>query len=270
MNKVNYLFVTCCREESRFAVLEEVVSNLIQYEDLYKNSITVFDNSSIIDNVQELLKDNFDNVILSDTNVGYWSAINYWLNIQDKSDYTYIIESDMMHYDMNSLTSCIDYLDKNTDNGSVRTHEYSIENWHLYDKNQPRSDSRRALWQSHTNKVTNKKINHTLKFDNEINQIYETNFLTQLPALNRSDTMKRTFDILSKLENFSEFDFQKLYWKEYQKTGIIDKGLFNCDQTKLGSGAITGSWSNPNALKEIGYLPTRQATIKNSSKFKLK
>jgi len=249
--------------------LKDVVENLAGLKHVYGDNLTVFDNGSTIDWVVPMLKENFDSVAVSSKNVGYWSAIDWWLNNVEQGDYTYIIESDMVHYAMWKLVGALDYLEKNPDVGSVRCHDYDVANWKLYDKNRPQSNSKRNIWQSHINKVTHEPITHTLKSQDP--DIYETNFLTQLPALNRTAAIEKCFDELIGMGpgGFTEFDFQKMYWSQYQKTGIIDGGIFHCDGGSWGKPVVTGSWTDPKQLQKIGYQPTRIATIVPVSEYEV-
>jgi len=263
MDEIEFLFVTCCRDESRFELLQTVVSNISSQASDVVDRITVFDNASTVPGTIDMLKQTFKHVVVSDANVGYWSAINWWLRDTDSTGrpYTYIIESDMVHYDFAALTDASAFLTASPSVGSVRMHEYSIELRHLYDKDRPRPDSRRSLWQSHTNKVTGKQI----EFIDTGTRIWKTTFLTQLPALNRRVAMNDSFTFLREQGDFTEFDFQRRYWQSYQSTGILDGGAFHCNLNPYGSKGVTGSWTDPETLKRIGYLPTRTANIIDAS-----
>lgn len=256
MKKTKFLFVSCCLEQTRADVQKEVVDNLVECG--LSDDLTVFDNGSTIDWVVPHLKENFKNVYVSSRNVGYWSAVYWWLNNVDQHEYTYVIESDMIHYALEKLAYCEVFLDENDDVGSVRLHEYSVANKHLYNKDAPRNDSKKKIWQSHTNKVTGEKISHSLALSKPGCDIYRNNFLTQLPALNRASTMKDVFDELIKLEAFSERDFQRLYWEKYQQTAIVDGGIFHCDPGSYGKKVMTGSWSSASEQRTVGYQNTRQ------------
>lgn len=261
MSQVAFLLVTCCLEPSRAQILTQVVANIIKQAPQLKHNLTVFDNASTQPDVIDLLKTNFDNVWQSNRNVGYWSAIDWFLETctyrVDIPDYVFIIESDMMIYDWNKLQSCIAHLDNNANVGSVRLHEYSVANRHLYDKDKPRHDSKRNIWQSHTNKANNKPVS----FFRNVGDIWDTSFLTQLPALNRYEDMKQVFEELNKRSSFTELDFQQLYWDRYNVTAILDGGLFHCDPGSFGAKTITGSWTSETELKRTGYQATRTATI---------
>jgi hypothetical protein len=257
--KVGFLLVTCCLEPSRTEVLSKVVANLREQASELLEQLVVFDNASTQLGTKELLTSTFSNVYQSDKNVGYWSAIDWWLEqlTTGAPDYTYIIESDMIHYDFDKFWDCISFLDRNAHVGSVRLHEYSIKNKHLFNKDQPRKDSKRNLWQSHTNRETGKLVELSQAEDN----IWTTTFLTQLPAINRYATMKDVFSELRLLPNFSEHDFQRGYWRRYQSTAILDGGIFHCDLNPHNVKSITGSWTSVDELKRLGYHPTRFANI---------
>lgn len=264
---VAFLLVTCCLDETRANVLVDVVDNLRLQFDGNADSLTVFDNASTIEWTRKLLTDNFRNVYTSDRNVGYWSAVDWWLNhiINKRQKYTYIIESDMIHFNFSKLWTAVDVLNKNDDIGSVRLHEYSVKNSHLYNKDKPVNGSKRNIWQSHTNKITYKPI--TLLPLPEFDDIYESNFLTQLPALNRYQTIISCFDDLKNMGKFSELDFQKFYHQRYTKTGIVDGGIFHCDPGCKDADVITGSWTDPALLNSLGYLETRYANIVDANRY---
>lgn len=252
------LLVSCCLEQSRYDILKHVVDNLEHQDPACLGWIEVFDNASIAPGTNDLLK-RFKHVYRADRNVGYWSAIDWWLSSMraDPPKYTYIIESDMIHYELRALGDCVRLLDQHPDLGAVRLHEYSIANWRLYNKDAPVPGSRSNLWQSHINKVTGEAITH----EQIEGRFWKTNFLTQLPALNRYHNMLWCFDQLRMMKAFTELDFQRLYHDRSQKTAIIDGGIFNCDLNPHGTKSITGSWTDPRRLAELGYRGTRTAQI---------
>ena len=259
--RTKYLFVTCCLEESRAEVVRDVIDNLVENKELLGDNLTVFDNGSTVDWVVPELQKHFECVCVSDQNVGYWSAIHWWLNNVKQSDFTYIIESDMIHYALEKIRTAEQFLAQNPDVGAVRLHQYEVANKHLYDKNRPRPDSKRNIWQSHVNRVNNKKVFHTLALKDGDVEIYTNNFLTQLPALNRTKMMIDAFNELATRKSFSEFDFQKLCWERYQRNAIIDGGIFHCDGGSYGRKVVTGSWTDPQELQRIGYRNTRVSEI---------
>jgi len=258
-----YLLVTCCLEDSRAEILKQVVENLQEQATDYIPELTVFDNASTVKWVPEYLTQNFPIVYRSSRNVGYWSAVNWWLRQQaqrpERPALTYIIESDMIHYDMQRIEGCEKFLMSNHDVGSVRLHEYSVEDMHLYNKSAPVQGSKKNVWQSHVNSVTGKPIvNKPADLDAGI---WTNNFLTQLPALNRFESMLMVFDRLLEIGSFKEPDFQRIYWDLHPKTAILDGGIFHFDPGCHTSGVVTGSWTNPETLRKLGYYGTRIATI---------
>ena len=256
---VAILLVTCCLEESRADILSQVIHNIRDQAPELGPKLTVFDNASTEPGIKEQLLSTFNNVYQTDRNVGYWSAIDWWLESLSASppDYTYIIESDMIHYDFNKLWTCASFLDNHPEVGSVRLHEYSVNERHLYDKGRPRPESKRGLWQTHTNRLTGKAVD----FKHVEGDIWSTTFLTQLPALNRYQTMRDAFIELRTKQHFTEVDFQEFYWKRFQQTGILDGGIFHCNLNQYGAGKVTGSWTSDVDLKRLGYRATRTASI---------
>lgn len=263
MSSVAYLLVTCCLEQSRYDLLSKVVPNLIEQDPSLVETLTVFDNASTHPGTDVLLH-SFGNVYRADRNVGYWSAIHWWLQQQTRlaspPAYTYIIESDVIHYRLDRLKECTQFLDANPTVGSVRLHEYSVENFHLYNKDVPHPGSRRNIWQSHTNSVTHEGI-RLRKTRADERGIWSTNFLTQLPALNRFGTMLDVFNELAAMKGFNEHQFQKLYWGRYQQTGILNGGMFHNELNPYGANNVQGSWTDPRKLQQLGYQTTRQANI---------
>lgn len=260
------LLVTCCKEPSRAAILRQVVDNLKQQVPAYGGNVCVFDNASTEPGIKELLLANFANVYQADHNVGYWSAIDWWLDsLQGRPpDYTYIIESDMIHHAFHKLSDCVDYLDARPAVGSVRLLEYSIARHHLYNKDAPVLGSRVSAWQAHTNKVTGQKI----VLDHDVGEVWRTNFLTQLPALNRYPAMLESFRALRGGGQFTEVDFQRLYWERYQATGILDGGIYNGElSVDTANNAAIGSWTSASTLKQMGYHTTRVASIALRSEY---
>lgn len=260
MSKVAFLFVSCCLEPLRAETLGKVVDNMKEQMPSLLSTVDVFDNASTQQGIVEFLINTFKNVYVANKNIGYWSAIWWWLDqlVDNPPDYTYIIESDMVHYDFHRFWDCVLYLDKHPDVGSVRVQRYSYAERDRYNKDKPRQDSYINDLQSHTNHVTGSPV---VFFDKNVGGILESTFLTKLPALNRYATMKSIFDELLKMKAFTELDFQRLYWEKYERTGVLDLGIYHCDFTGYGVKNITGSWTDPNILARIGYLPTRQAII---------
>ena len=266
--KIEMLLVTCCLEPTRLEILNKVVDNILQNVPYSRVCLTVFDNGSTEKGAIELLSNSFMNLYRTEKNIGYWSAIDWWLRNMEttveakmlhstETKYTYIIESDMIHYNFPKIWECMDFLDTHNDVGSVRLHEYSISEQHLFNKDKPRPDSKRGLWQSHVNRFTGLPVT----FEQATHSIWNTTFLTQLPALNRLSAMTEVFNELRTRQSFQEPDFQKLYWDRYQKTAILDGGIFHCNLNQYGTKSITGSWSSEDELKKIGYQATRYASI---------
>jgi len=254
------LLVTCCLEQSRYDVLKRVIANIKDScPPEWANEITVFDNASTFVGMGELCSA-FKNVYRADRNVGYWTAIDWWLDslAQNPPEYTYIIESDMIHYGAHRMQDCVTFMDEHPDVGAVRLQEYSVENFRLYNKERPVQGSHKNIWQVHTNRVTNEGVKHERVGEGSF---WRTNFLTQLPALNRYVAMRDAFNKLRVMHSFTEFDFQQLYHSSYPRNALINGGIFTCEQQPHDKNVITGSWTLPKVLAKQGYLPTRQAFI---------
>lgn len=267
------LLVTCCLEQARADILMSVIDNLLEEQARIglplTDNIVVFDNASTMPKVVERLKSTFKNTYQSNVNVGYWSAIDWFLcNLPDTAKYAYMIESDMLHYAFHKMNRVIDFLEANQDIGSCRLHEYSVAERHLWDKDKPVKGSKvNSLWQSHTNKVTNKPI--TLTQSNSDPEIFVTNFLTQMPAVNRVETLKKVITQFHNSNGFSERDIQTAYHHFFQKTAILDGGIFKCDERCHGltSKSPSGSWTPTSVLDKIGYKTTRVGNIVSQAEY---
>lgn len=273
--KTAFLLVTCCLEPLRTEVLSQVIDNLNEQAPELKSMLTVFDNASTDPRAQELLTKNFDQIYVADRNVGYWSAINWWLSSYNKGnvpDFVYVIESDMLHYAWNKFPDCVALLANHPELGGVRLHEYSVENYALYNKDKPRQDSKFTNWQSHTNKVTNEKVRHQPLATIGNSTFYTTNFLTQLPALNRFEPMLQAFQNLRERNQFSELDFQKLYHEHYPTMALLDGGLYDGGKFAWDPKfkPMVSSWMSDSEFQKTGYQPTRYATITSVTDFNTK
>lgn len=263
-----FVMVTCSLDASRAAVLEKVAANVVQkcipVRPTMLDDLLVIDNASTVPGTRELLASCFRHVHAVDRNVGYWTAVDWALREgpallgRDDYQYVYVIESDMLHYDFHRLPKAEAFLASNLNIGAVRCQEFSIAERAFYDKNEPLPQSRRWAWQSHTHCFTGRPIRHWPSMTPEI---YETDFLTQLPALNRIANVRAAFDVLRERRSFSEHDFQRECFERYPTNALLDGGIYNCRLTDLGTGAITGSWSSANTLQATGYRATRTGWI---------
>lgn len=258
MATIACLLVTCSREQSRADVLTQVVANLQQQAPWSRATLTVFDNASTIPGTVELLTNSFDNVYQANTNVGYWTAIDWWLRSlhADPPKYVYVIESDLIHYAFDRLVDCATYLDTRPMVGGVRIHEYSVADKHLYDKDNPVPGSKREVWRSHTNATTRQPV----QLLHDVGNFYCCNFSAQLPAFNRYTMVNAAFDVLRTMSKFTEHDFQRACHALYPTMAILDGGVYH-DRLACGVSGVMSSYSVINAPNAVGYLNSRAATI---------
>lgn len=269
LNKVDFLFVSCCVEQTRFDLQKDLLINL--KENIDQETLDRFycvDNGSTIPGTIESLQTTFSRVIQFDQNYGFWSAIQWWLDRIEKSNstYTYIVESDNFHYDFHKLGKAVEFLENNPSIGAARCQEYSVEHKELYDKYHPVKDSKRHAWQTHINRASGEAVVSYPAIDG---LIYKTNFLTQLPALNRKQAMISCFDKLRKQKSVDELDFQKLYHKQYPEICLIEGGIYSCPKN-LDGVTMNGSWEDPKKLNQLGYRTTRIDRIEEVKGFQVK
>lgn len=280
-----YLLVTCCVEQTRFEVLKQVVQNLKDEQATkgfnIEKDLLVFDNGSTHPGTIELLTKNFAHVRRSETNEGFWSAINWAIQTAKVGfDYIYVIESDHIHFALEKLKDIEEFLDTHPHIGGVRAQEFVVAERHLYDKSSPQPGSRPYAWVRQVNLFTGKKIEIV---PTDVPGFYDTDFLSQLHSVNRLEPLRQVFNQLEKQscegKRFSELDYQLLYNKLYPRFGIIDGGLFHAKLT-WGTGALAGSfvatgtadrsYNGPMLSEANGYQETRVSIITPPEKMHVK
>ena len=257
-----FLLVFCSLDRSRALLAERVVHNLIEQNARFEffSHLLVFDNASRFDGHLKLLPPDV-RVFRSNWNIGYWSAIqwavrNYKDVFPEVFDFIYIIESDLIHKNMGRLAACEQFLLDNASVGAVRTQEFSVRWRRLYDKRWAYLPfARRHSWVVQYNPVTKEPV--WLKLADRTNRIYFTNFHSKLPALNRLPAMCHVFDALCAQESISEMDFIELYHGLYPINALLDGGIYRDLGSIPSPDIVSGSYSTPDRLREIGYRGSR-------------
>ena len=254
-------------------MLKRVLENIVECSSARPQLLTdviVFDNASTQPNTLEQLLNVFPRVHSSSRNVGYWTALDWILRHRGEElptvdyDLIYVIESDMIHYDIAKLAEAEAFLRAQPDVGAVRCMEYSVADMHLYDKSRPVKGGRRWAWQNHSHLVTGQRIEHV---QSSAPGIYLTTFLTQLPALNRLSVLDRAFEVLRSLPSFTEHDFQRACFEQHRTNALIDGGIFDVKLTAGDETCLSGSWSSQQQLSAVGYKETRRDVILPSDDF---
>lgn len=262
MSRTLQVLVTCCMEPSRTKVLRDVVQNMNEQYVNVGRELFVFDNASSDPETIDILKNLRCPIYRASRNVGYWSAIRWCLQSLPRSDFTYFIESDEMHYDYASLIECEDFLRDAEDVASVRLEEFSVGESHLYDKSRPIPESRRHAWTTLRHPLTGKNT----VFSRATGRIYRTDLPPKLCGLNRRSMMEDVFDHLAQFPQISERDFQKRYYHHFEETALIDGGIFNVPTTYE---SLAGSYVTPEQAAATGYQPTRISKIVSDFDVKL-
>lgn len=227
-DNILFILVTCSLEEKRAEILNQVSNNLLNINKEYKifKNLIVFDNASTVNSTIDSLR-NYPNVYQSSTNIGYWSALNWCLDEQNKLlnrdfKYVYIIESDMVHFDFWKLREAVSYLEENEDVGSVRTQKFSVAFRHFFSKG------------SIFSKFTHDAIN-LISFPSgekcwfektDYKHIFRSNIHGKLIGLNRMTNLQKIFAKLRNKDHVSEEDFFVLAQKNYKFNGVINGGIF--------------------------------------------
>lgn len=270
-NNTLYVVVNCSMEESRYTVMQKVIKSIKDEQrrcsaDIESDMIA-FDNGSTHPGSVDMLKQLDCDRFASNDNMGYWSALSWILkelpNIRsdhERFKYVYVIESDHFHFGLNKIAKCEQALDWFPWLGGVRTQEYIVQEQHLYNKTKQLPNGRKYAWVSHVNAVTGENVEFTL-LDAELN-VYKSNFLTCLHAVNRLHALRDVFAELQNMKKFSELDFQRLYYYRYPLIGQVDGGVFHAKLgfTPQNPASLSGSWSNN--VSEHGYMQTRNDAIR--------
>lgn len=266
--KTVYLLVTCCVEESRFQVLNTVVSEL--QAEMTRKNMSILDDLWIFDNgsfpkAKEFLERNFsrDRIFYAQENYGFWSAINWFLAEMkvrglNQYDYIHVIESDHTYFALEKLLAAEEALNRYPHIGSIRCQEFVVSEAHLYDKDLHLPGSRRYAWVRQIDWDGTQIRFH--KTDNALD-LYESRLVPLLHSVNRLDAMNYAFSELQNHEFLDEMQFQMYYRQKYPISGMIDGGLFHAKLTWGDSKKITGSWTPAQECAQIGYRNTRQDSI---------
>lgn len=264
------LLVTCSRDHSRRDLAVRVTRNLAQLAQPagLADCFVVFDNASTHDD--HLASVPRGTVVCrAQQNLGYWSAIHWVLAQRNRLfgrafTYLYIVESDLVHWDLVPLGLCERFLESEPRASCVRTQEFSVRWRWRFDKR----------WQSlpfHVmrsqitlkNAVTGEKA--WFRPAAECAGIYLSNLHAKLPALNRLDALDDVFGKLSAMASFTENDFFRLMMQRHSYTGVYDGGLFRsavswADRDRF----IMASYTDETHLARLGYQPTRSARIESA------
>ncbi len=261
--RVGFVLVTCSRDHEREVLAMRTVQNLAEQlaSVSQEHQLITFDNDSVFKGHLSFLPI-ASQLCQCDRNIGYWAAIDWLLNNTDSPlnkglDYIYIIESDLIHYDIHRLADCVDFLDRHPDHGCVRTQEYSVRwRWRYHKKNHrlPFYKARSAV--AAYNGATREPIRFG-SYDQETG-IYESTFHAKLPALNRLKAMQKIFQKLKATEEVNEHQFMLLHHELYQKTGVLDGGIFYSMANDPKQNKTAGSYISEKETKKIGYFSTRE------------
>lgn len=261
-----FILVSCCLEETRANIFSQVVKNIHECNKKTKfiDKLIVFDNASTDMETLEAIK-NFPITVQSNKNIGYWTAIdwclrNYKTLLNKEFEFLYIIESDLLHFNMHKLQIAENFLSSYPDVGSVRTQKFSVKFKHFYSKyNFLSTFTHDAV--NLTAYPSGKKVTFSKCKTHE--GIYFSNIHGKLYGLNRIKHIKLMFNSLAKKENIGEYDYFNEYDKYFKVTGILDGGIATdrlASRLKINKVVISSYIDNKNA-KSSGYLGTRNSKI---------
>lgn len=265
-NKLVVLLVLCSMTEDRYEIALKTVNSLRNIGDVASCELVIIENGSKFKCPNESLPPN-STYIFMEKNLGYWGIL-YWALFSRFSplsnlntEYIYIIESDHIHYDLARLNIAISVLDKYKDVASARVQEFSVRFRALYAKEYKFLPFRkRRSLVSLRNAVTKDKVKF-IKLPEE-SGAYLANWHARLPSVFRLSSLVRTFDILSSLEKFSEFDFFQIMHKESQRVIVLNRGIyFPASSAANSKQVLSGSWMKNYQGENYGYQATRHSEL---------
>lgn len=265
------LVVTCSRDNSRRDLAIRVTRNLADLAPPagLADRFVVFDNGSTLDDHLALVPRGTV-VCRSERNLGYWSAIHWVLAHRGRLfgrpfDYLYIVESDLVHWDLVPLGVCERFLESEPRASCVRTQEFSVRWRWRFDKRWQRLPFHVMRSQIILkNAVTEEKA--WFRPAAGVEGVYLSNLHAKLPALNRLDALDEVFGELSEMASFTESDFFRLMMKRHPYSGVYDGGLFRSEVSWADRDRfVMASYTDERQLARLGYQPTRAARIERAS-----
>ena len=264
------LLVTCSRDETRRDLAIRVTRNLAELAPFagLADRFVVFDNASTLDDHLGLVPRGTV-VCRSERNLGYWSAIHWVLAQRGRLfgrlfDYLYIVESDLVHWNLVPLGVCERFLESEPRASCVRTQEFSVRWRWRFDKRWQRLPFHVLRSQIMLrNAVTDEKA--WFRRAAGVEGVYVSNLHPKLPALNRLDTLDRVFGQLGEMASFTEKDFFRLMMTHHPYSGVYDGGLF-CSAVSWAdrNRFVMASYTDEGRLARLGYQPTRAAHIERA------
>ena len=261
------VLIVCSFEESRYELDRKTIINLSDLitKDLPNSDFLVFDNGSTNMGNLNLLKN--ATVIKCQKNFGYWSALNwvisfYLKNYQNSYKYIYVVESDIIHSQLNIVNEGVNLLNLTPNINHIRTQKFSRFNKIYYDKKfsfLPPFVHDHANHVSYFNEVTKQKA--VFKHVPRTKGFYYSNLHPKLPGLHRIDQMQKIFAILSLYRSFSELDFYQEAMKLSNEIFILSPGIWYTSASPRNKKIYTGSYSSASDLDQFGYFPTRISNI---------
>jgi len=265
-NTIIILIVLCAFESTRFEISKKVIKSINDEVNNLKNyKIFILENGSTY-NLRNSDIPFSCTLIRLNKNVGYWSAIYYFLDYlkmnQEAGSYIYIVESDNYHYNMNRLNHARLFLIDNPNINSVRTQEFIIKFKELFSKESfLKFLGNRRSRVSLINAVTGEKA--YFKKDKSTDSLYISNLHAKLPSLHRIEALRKVFVNLSRYSSFTEWNFFREMQNLSDKIGIVDYGCyFTLSQYRNRKIIPSGSWIKEHKLHDMQYLPTRKDKIR--------
>lgn len=269
LDDILFVVVTCTRDPSRDGALRKLVRSMEkQHERVgFNGNLLVFDNASqTLAPLKPL--EGIARFVLSEANVGYWSALNWCLENAESAcgkafPYVHPIESDFFLYDLDRLSVARDFLESHPEVQTVRTQEFSVRHRQRYFKNGRSLFSVRRSKVADYNGVTEEKV----AFDpvDGIPEVFFSNWHAKVPALHRFDALQSVLAQLASQGELSELDFMRLMHQRASRVGVLEGGVF---YALLNNPAwfwekrwVTGSWGNAKELSKVGYRTSRHDTI---------
>jgi len=261
LDDILFVVVTCTMEKSREEALLRLIRSINkQHRSIgFGGNLLVFDNGSThTDGLKHLQAPAI--FAMSPKNIGYWSALKWSMDHVEECfgrsfKYIHPIESDLVLYRIERLAEAKAFLDQTPNVETVRTQEFSVTHRNRFFKNRSTFFSRRRSRVADYNAITENQVD--FKKCPEFENIYLSNWHAKVPALHRMSGLKSVFERLNEQDHITEFDFMKLMFERSRDVAVLDKGIFYTISYRPSRKQVSGSYSDTETLKDLGYRQSR-------------
>lgn len=263
LDDILFVVVTCSRDRWRDKAARRLFASLNRENRRlnFAANVLVFDNDSTLTDAFSSLE--FEPLFaVSAVNIGYWSALKWSLENSPRLfgrefPFVHPVESDLVFYKMERLSTAARYLQETPTVHCVRTQEFEVARKERFFKGTNRFLRIRRSQVADYNGATGEKV--SFKAVPGQNGMFLTNWHAKVPALHRYQVLLDVLTKMSALGTITEGTFMQLAAASSPSVGLIDGGVFYGD--KPSRRLTMGSYTPSTKLQELGYRQTRTDTM---------